>query len=373
MKKLGFVLISMVLFAACGPSGEQEVTVQWYLKPGQASSPSKIESPKPGAFKGEGELTKAWEFDLGEKMATAKPIGKGFVISGQKKTVFIDSITGKAEILAKEIFAGLTDGNIVYGGNGFAWNIANRKPIWKEPVKFGKNDSFAFASGCLIHIADSFVERLDQTTGKPIWTLELSAGNIGSWTATSSYLFVHALGWVFRIAPEDGSYVFLAKYSSVKELFSTDSKLATLADNKMVIYDQYYSSPLMTMGQSNKAIDQIWISGDNMLILSEAGYHFGTIPTDMTKETKQNFKVFTYNVSKKDNTMAAFSQVIPVDGGNFAIVQSSLVACIGPNEKKDIWYAELPAQEKDDFLPHILSIDEKGVLVFYKGKASLWR
>lgn len=372
MKKLGFVVICMVLFAACGPTDEQEVTVQWYLKPGQASSPPKVEPVRSRAFSGKGELSKAWEYDLGEKMATAKFIGNGFVLSGQQKTVFIESRDGKTETLAKDTFAGPTDGSVVYGGNGYAWKFIDRKPVWKEQVKFGKNDSFAFASGCLLHVSDNSVSRLDQVTGKAIWTLELSTGIIGSWTVTSSYLFVHASGWVFRIAPVDGTYVFLAKYSKVKQLFSTNSRFATLADNKMVIYDQYYSSPLMTMGQSNKAIDQIWISGDNMLILSEAGYHFGSIPTDMTKETKQNFKVFTYNVSK-DNTMTAFSQVLPVDGGNFAIVQSNLVACIGPNEKKDIWYVELPAQEKDDFLPHILSIDEKGVLVFYKGKASLWR
>jgi outer membrane protein assembly factor BamB len=304
-------------------------------------------------------------------MAIAKAFDKGFVVSGQQKSVIIDSATGKQENLPKVLMAGITDGTFVFGGNGQAWKLADKTKVWKEPVKIGQNDGFAVVSGHLILISEKSVSSIDQTSGKPIWTLELSAGTVGSWATTSSYLFVEALGWVFRILPEDGSYVFLAKYGQVKELYATDSRLAVLADNKMVIFDQYFSSPLLTMGQSNKTIDQLWISGDNMLILSEAGYHFGTIPTDMTKETKQNFKVFTYNVSK-DKKMMAFSQVLNTDSGNFAIVQGNLVACIGPNEKKDIWYIELPPQDKDDFLPHILSIDEKGVLVFYKGKASLW-
>lgn len=371
MKRLGFVVVCVLLFSSCGPAAQEEVSIQWYLKQEQTSAPSKITQLKGGSFAGKGQLTKAWEFDLGEKMATAKALQNGFVVSGQKKTIYIDSKSGKAEILDAKLMSGLTDGATVWGDNGLAWSVSQRKQTWKEPIKIAKGDSFAIAAGCLLHITEKTVSRIDQTTGKAIWTLELSTGSTGVWTTTSSYLFIEASGWIFRITPEDGKYVFLAKYSKVKELFSTESKLATLADNKMVIYDEYYSNPLMTMGQSNKTIENIWVSGESMLILTESGYHFGSIPKDMTQQTTQNFKVFTYNASK-DKKMMAFSQVIGVDGGNFAIVQGNLVACIGPDLKKDVWYIELPPQEKDEYLPHILSIDHQGVLVFYKNKATLW-
>lgn len=371
MKRLGFIVLCVLVFSSCG-SVTEEVTVQWYLKQGQTSSmPAKITQLKGGSFAGKGQLSKIWEYDFGEKMATAKALQKGFVVSGQKKSAYIDAKSGKAEVLDTRFMSGLTDGTTVWGDNGQAWSPGNRKQAWNEPLKLAKNDSFAITDGCLLLISQKTVSRIDQTTGKSIWTLELSTGSTGVWTVTSSYLFIEASGWIFRITPEDGEYVFLAKYNQVKELFSTESKLATLADNKMVIYDQYYSNPLMTMGQSNKTIENIWVSGDNMLILTESGYHFGSIPKDMTQQTTQNFKVFTYNASK-DKKMMAFSQVIGVDGEDFAVVQGNLVACIGPDLKKDIWYIELPPQEKDEFLPHILSIDEKGVLVFYKGKASLW-
>lgn len=372
MKRLGFVVVCVLFFASCGPAAQEEVSVQWYLKQEQASSPSKITQLKCGSFTGKGELTKVWEYDLGEKMATAKALQNGFVVSGQNKSAFIDSKTGKADVLDSKLMSGLADGTTVWGDNGLAWTIKDRKQIWKEQLKFAKGDSFAIADGCLMLISSKTVSRIDQTTGKIIWILELSTGTTGVWVTTSSFLFIEVSGWIFRITPKDGAYVFMAKYNQVKQLFSTQTRLATLADNKMIIYDEYYTSPLLTMGQSNKTIENIWISGDSMLILTESGYHFGSIPKDVTQQTTQNFKVFTYNASK-DKKMLAFSQVIGVDGGNFAIVQGNLVACIGPDLKKDVWYIELPPQEKDEYLPHILSIDDKGVLVFYKNKASLWR
>jgi hypothetical protein len=222
-----------------------------------------------------------------------------------------------------------------------------------------------------MQITPKSVSRIDQTNGKAIWTLELSTGSIGIWRVTDSFVFAEASGWVFRIVPDTGEYIFLAKYGQVQELFTSGQRFAVLADDKVVLFEQYYSSPILTMGDSNKKINRVWLSGESMLILTETGYHFGKIPTELTEQTKQTFKSFTYNA--KDKMMTAFAQVLELDGGNFAIVQGNLVAAIGPDVKKDIWYAQLPVPSKEDVVPKILSISKYGVLVVYQNTLTLWK
>jgi hypothetical protein len=370
MRKLGLMLALSIFAVSCGLAPEEEVSVQLFLKQGEAAQPPAIQAYNDGTFAGKGELTKGWECNLGEKLASGCAIPGGFVLSGQKKSVIIGISTGKTESLPDGLVSGVTDGKTVWGDNGMAWSIDGHKKIWNEPVKVAKGDSFAIVDGCLMLVTRTNVSRIDPTTGKSIWTLDVSTGTIGFKASTRSYVFIEASGWIFRIVPRDGQYVFLSKYTKVAELFSSPDRFAIMADDKVVIFDQDFSNPILTMGSSNKKINQIWMSGESMLLLTDTGYHFGKLPTDLTQETKQTFKSFTYNA--KDKKMTAFTQVIGV-GGDFAIVQGNIVACIGPDVKKDIWSIVLPAPAKDDFLPRILSLTKSGLIVFFQNKASLWK
>lgn len=370
MKKLGFVVALAIFAVSCGSAPEEDVNIQLFLKQGETSQPPAIQAFDDGTFAGKDELKKSWEFNLGETIASGCVIPGGFILSGQKKSVSIDIASGKAENLPEGLVSGVTDGKTVWGDNGMAWSIEGHKKLWKEPIKIVKGDSFSIVDGCLILVTQTSVSRIDQTTGKTIWTLEVSTGNIGFKATTKSYVFVEASGWIFRITPKDGQYVFLSKYSKVAELFSSPKRFAVMADDKVVIFDQDFSNPLLSMGGSNKKINQIWMSGESMLLLTDTGYHFGKLPTDLTQETKQSFKSFTYNA--KDKIMTAFTQVIGIEG-NFAVVQGNVVACIGPDVKKDIWSILLPVPAKEDYLPRILSLTKSGLIVFFQSKASLWK
>lgn len=368
MRKLSAIFVLALLVASCGTPPEQ-ATVQWYLKSENPAPAQLITLTDNVGFEGKNELKMAWENTTGFKEAQFTEVAGGYVVSEGEKSLYLDSKTGKSEKLPDGCIAGVTDGTTVWAENGSPWSIKDRKPVWATQMKMEPKSAFTIADGCLLLIGSKQVSRIDQTNGKKVWTLELSTGAVGKWTVTKSFLFIEGSGWIFRISPSDGQYVFVSKNSEVKELFGAKTRFVSLADEKMMVYEEFYSTPILTMGQSNKKIQYLWLSNDSMLILTETGYHFGKLPTNLDKETQQTFKSFTYNA--KNNKMIAFTQVVGA-GDNFAVVQGNLVACIGPDVKKDIWYFQLSAPKETDFLPRILSLTKPGVLVFYKGKASLW-
>lgn len=369
MRKLSVIFAFALLAASCGSSPEV-ASVQWFLKSENPAPAELISLPVQSQFQGKNELKMAWETTTSFKEAQFSEVTGGYVLSEGEKSIFVDSGTGKTEKLPDGLIAGVTDGSTIWGENGNAWSIKDRKAVWPNPIKMEPKAAFAVADGCLLLIGSKQVSRIDQKNGKKVWTLDLSTGSVGKWTVTKTFLFAEGSGWIFRISPADGQYVFVSKNTEVKELFGANSRFVSLADEKLMVYDEFYSSPILTMGQSNKKIQYLWLSNDSMLILTETGYHFGKLPTNLDKETQQTFKSFTYNA--KNNKMIAFTQVVGA-GDNFAVVQGNLIACIGPDVKKDIWYFQLSAPKETDFLPRILSLSKSGVLVFYKGKASLWR